>query len=204
MKKYLERLDVLLLIEIARVVILGIVVAVLIIAVSDAVKHDESTETVQATTRVVENPVENVNNSISADEILSEIEEETPYYTDEELEILAIIIYQEAGGDRYTNDIRRMVGSVFLNRVNSYLFPNTFEEVATQRKQYGTLYLTGIKWPDRANSIDEIHAVKRAYAIADELLISGSILPDDVIYQAEFEQGSGVYDHLEDIYFCFQ
>lgn len=161
------------------------------------------TSTTVLTTRIVENPVENVNKYADADELLEAVEKRTSGYTDEQLEILAIIIYQEAGGDRYTNEIRRMVGSVFLNRVNSDLFPDTFEAVATQRKQYGTLYHTGIKWPDRATNIGEIHAVKRAYAIADELLINGSILPENVIYQAEFKQGKGVYAHLDDMYFCY-
>jgi hypothetical protein len=97
-----------------------------------------------------------------------------------------------------------MVGSVFLNRVNSTLYPDTFEEVATQRKQYGTLYLTGIKWPDRASKPEEAVAVERAYMVAEQLLIFGSILPENVIYQAEFKQGSGVYDYRQDIYFCFK
>jgi hypothetical protein len=122
---------------------------------------------------------------------------------EEEHEILSIIIYQEAGGDDCSDDTRRKVGSVFLNRVNSPLFPDTFEEVATGKRQYGTLYLTGIKWPDRASKAEEAHAVQRARDIAEELLFSGSILPTNVIWQAEFEQGDGIYCHQDEIYFCY-
>ena len=126
-----------------------------------------------------------------------------PNYTDDEVEILALVIYQEAGADYCSDDTRRKVGSVFLNRVKSSLFPNTFREVAIQKQQYGTLYWTGIKWPDRAVKEQEAHAVQRAYTVARELLANGSILPDNVIYQAEFPQGDGIYCQQDDIYFCY-
>lgn len=141
---------------------------------------------------IVENPVDNVDNFV-----------EVPSFTDEELEILALVIYQEAGGDKCSDDTRRKVGSVFLNRVNSPQFPNTFQEVATQRRQYGTLYLTGLKWPNRASLDGEAHAVDRAYAIAEELLTNGSILPENVIWQSEFVQGDGIYCYQDEIYFCY-
>lgn len=159
------------------------------------------------TTPVVENYVENVENgshegSSSTVEASNFAEEVLPY-TEEQLEILAIIIYQEAGGDKCSDDTRRKVGSVFLNRVNSPLFPDTFYEVATSKKQYGSLYWTGIKWPDRAQYAVEAHAVERAYRIAEELLVEGSILPENVIWQAEFIQGDGIYCHQDGIYFCY-
>lgn len=149
-------------------------------------------ESVETVSHNVNNPVNNVNNSVSADSTFAE-----------EQEILAIIIYQEAGGDECSDDTRRKVGSVFLNRVNSPLFPDTFEEVATAEKQYGTLYLTGLKWPDRAFNEQEADAVNRAYELAEELLIGGSILPDNVIWQAEFTQGDGIYCYQDGIYFCY-
>lgn len=161
-------------------------------------------ETIQCSTETtVHNPVDNVNNRRSTAQIVEEMTTTAPSYTAEELEILALIIYQEAGGDACCNDTRKKVGSVFLNRVNSKLFPDTFYEVATQHGQYGTLYLTGIQWPARADSIEEIHAVKRSYAIAEELLTYGSVLPYDVIWQAGFEQGYGVYAYQDGVYFCY-
>lgn len=153
---------------------------------------DNSVENVEDSQEIVNNPVNDVHNSV-----------EEPAYTEEQHEILAIIIYQEAGGDFCSDDTRRKVGSVFLNRVNSPLFPDTFEEVATAERQYGTLYWTGIKWPDRASNEQETHAVQRAYDIAEELLVDGSILPDNVIWQAEFPQGDGTYCCQDGIYFCY-
>lgn len=129
--------------------------------------------------------------------------EPEPAYTEEQLEILAIIIYQEAGGDACSDDTRRKVGSVFLNRVDSSLFPNTFEDVATMKGQYGELYWTGITWPKRASYDVEARAVERAYTIAEELLVEGGILPANVIWQAEFQQGDGVHCHQDGFYFCY-
>lgn len=122
-------------------------------------------------------------------------------YTDSDRDILALIIYQEAGSDYMSDDTRRYVGSVFLNRVNSSAFPNTFYEVATQSGQYGTLSWTGIQWPSSAQYEQE--AVARAYTISDELLTTGSVLPAEVVWQAEFSQGTGTYCVQDNIYFCY-
>lgn len=152
---------------------------------------------------IIENPVEDCVDIVENEEIVEKpVEEELPY-SEEDLEILAIIIYQEAGGNACSDDTRRKVGSVFLNRVNSPLFPNTFEEVATAPRQHGTLSKTGLKWPDRASKEVEAHAVQRAYNIAAELLVGGSILPDNVIWQAAFKQGDGVYCYQDNTYFCY-
>ena len=166
-------------------------------------------EVVEETQLAVDNLVNDVPNSVEDEltpiepQVPTATESATPKYTDEELEILAIIIYQEAGGDAFSDDTRRKVGSVFLNRVNSDWFPNTFYEVATARSQYGTLYWTGLKWPAIASSAGEEHAVDRAYRIAEELLVNGSILPGNVIWQAEFLQGDGLYCEQDGFYFCY-
>lgn len=127
---------------------------------------------------------------------------EAPAYTDEDLETLALIIYQEAGGDACSDETRRMVGTVVLNRVESTRFPNTIKEVALQRAQYGRLYWTGLKWPERASKAGEAHAVARAYEVAERLLNGDRALPADVVYQAEFTQGTEVVAHQDGIYFC--
>ena len=165
-----------------------------IVELENAVTTVPVEEAVQIAPTVVDNPVDDVDNSVEVSE---------PEYTQEELDILAIIIYQEAGGDGSSDDTRRKVGSVFLNRVAHPKFPDTFEAVATAKRQYGTLYWKGIKWPDRASSAGEAHAVERAYRIAEELLTTGSILPSNVIWQAEFKQGNGVYCYQDGLYFCY-
>ena len=130
--------------------------------------------------------------------------EPEPEYTDEELETLAIIIYQEAGSDNIPNNIREYVGCVVLNRVNNPKFPNTIQEVATQKRQWGRLYWTGIKWPERASSPGEAHAVERARECAKKLLEADTRpVPDNVIWCAEFPQGTGTWLYSNGIYFCY-
>lgn len=130
--------------------------------------------------------------------------EAKPVFTDDELEILALIIYQEAGADYCSDATRQMVGEVVLNRVNSPMFPDTMYEVATQKAQYGRLSKTGIVWPDRAHTEEELHAVLRAYNIAEDLLNDSVVryLPSDTIYQAEFKQGTEVLVQADGFYFC--
>lgn len=150
-------------------------------------------------TPTVHEPVEN----IVEDSLLHSEPLPDKTYTDEELEILALIVYQEAGGDNVSDETRRLVAQVFLNRVNDSRFPDSFYEVATAERQYGRLYWTGIVWPDRASSQAEAHAVERAYKIAQEVLESDEpICPAGVIFQAEFVQGD-IYAEQDGMYFCF-
>lgn len=150
----------------------------------------------------VREPVENIVETVEKSLVHSDPAPDKTY-TDEELEILALIVYQEAGGDRVSDDTRRLVAQVFLNRVNDSRFPDSFYEVATAERQYGRLYWTGIVWPDRASSQAEAHAVERAYKIAQEVLESDEpICPEGVIFQAEFVQGE-IYAEQDGMYFCF-
>lgn len=123
-------------------------------------------------------------------------------YTAAELEMLALVIYQEAGGDACSDETRRMVGTVVMNRIADNRYPNTMQEVITQKAQYGRLYWTGLVWPQRASNPEETHAVQRAYTIAEEILQGVRALPEDVIYQAEFEQGTEVVAYQDGLYFC--
>ena len=123
-------------------------------------------------------------------------------YTDEELELLALVIYQEAGGDACTDDTRLKVGTVVMNRVADHRFPDTLREVVLQRGQYGRLYWTGAEWPERANNEAEAHAVARAYDCAEQVLQGHRALPSDTVYQAEFEQSDEVVAHQDGFYFC--
>ena len=161
--------------------------------------HIQPTQTVQ---EPVENIVEPVEEPVEEPVVhVDSTSDKT--YTDEELEILALIVYQEAGGDNVSDDTRRLVAQVFLNRVNDSRFPDSFYEVATADRQYGRLYLTGIVWPDRASSPVEGPAVGRAYKIAQEVLESDEpICPEGVIFQAEFVQGD-IYAAQDGMYFCF-
>lgn len=115
---------------------------------------------------------------------------------DEELMLLARLIYAEAGSVK-DDKCLYYVGSVVLNRMSDRDFPDTMHEVIYQTKptiQYGCTIDGNIdKEPD-----------ERCIEIAEELLINGSWLPADVVYQGEAVRGSGVFDQIEGILFCYK
>ena len=88
--------------------------------------------------------------------------------------------------------MRYGVGSVVLNRVEDECFTDTLYNVIYQKGQYQCT------WDGNINKTPD----ERAYRIAMDLLNNGSIFPSDVVYQAEFKQGSGVYSKIQNIYFC--
>ena len=154
-----------------------------------------SAEEVEIPPLVIENPAWH----IEAQEPPAAIQ-----YNVEDLETLALVIYQEAGADACSDDTRQMVGEVFLNRVADDRYPDTFQEVATQHRQYGRLHWTGLCWPERASQEVEAHAVQRAYEMA-EALMTGTVarlLPRDVIFQSEHIQGDEVVEYQDGFYFC--
>lgn len=122
----------------------------------------------------------------------------------EDLEMLACVIYQEAGSDACCDDCRRRVADVVLNRVESDRFPyaDTIYEVLTAKRQYGRFYWTGVVWPDRASNPGEKHAVERAYRIAEEVLSGqhSELYGQGYVWQAEFKQGKDIVECC-DIYF---
>lgn len=117
--------------------------------------------------------------------------------SEDDVELLACVIYQEAGSDAVCDDCRRRVADVVLNRVESEYFPDTIYEVLMQPSQYGAYSMTGIVWPERASYETEAHAVERARQIAREVLNGqhSELYGDGYIWQAGFEQGSqGFWD----------
>lgn len=149
--------------------------------------------------------VEQVNQyDVNLDIQTIETEKPKPSYTDEELYYMAAAIYNEAGGNACSDETRRLVGYVILNRVNDSRFPNTIKGVLEQRSQYGRFHWTGIKFADRASLPQEQSAVERAYKIARECLEAEIIpIPSNVVFQAEFHQGVGLYSYQDGIYFCY-
>lgn len=128
--------------------------------------------------------------------------EPEPLYTQEELEMLALVIYQEAGADYCSDETQLMVGTVVMNRIADPRFPNTMYEVLTQEGQYGSLHWTGITWPSRSSHPTETHAVERAYTIAERILQGERAFEEDVVWQAEFLQGTEMVAYADGIYFC--
>lgn len=119
-------------------------------------------------------------------------ETEEPEPSEEDVELLACVIYSEAGGDECSDECRIDVGDVVLNRRDDPRFPDTILGVLTAPRQYGRFAVTGVVWPERASKPEEAHAVERAYEIARKLLSGehGPLYGQGYVWQAEFEQGT--------------
>ena len=111
-------------------------------------------------------------------------------YTADDLYEFSCGINAEAGDEACSDDLRIAVGSVILNRVASDLFPNTIYEVLHQPGQYAPV----------ANGTFYNEPSEASVRIAKMLLEEGSQLPADCLFQANFEQGTGVYETFETIY----
>ncbi|MEE1056937.1 MAG: Ig-like domain-containing protein [Acutalibacteraceae bacterium] len=124
-------------------------------------------------------------------------------YTDDDLYCLAAVIWQEAGSSYCSDRLQLLVANVVMNRVDSPYFSDTIREVITRKGAYGTMYWDGVSIPVANDAITQT-AIDRCYANAKKILDGYRILPENVIYQAGFVQGSGVYTYEEGLYFCYQ
>ena len=110
---------------------------------------------------------------------------------EEDINLLACVIHGESGADYCSDTMRYYVGSVVINRVNCGQFPNTIKEVIYQEGQYGCVDGKYFK------------ANEECLQIARDLLINGSCLPSDVVYQSNTKLGHGVYVKEQNMYFCY-
>jgi hypothetical protein len=116
-----------------------------------------------------------------------------------DIDLLARLITAEQGysdgvdADDY--ELRAyLVGSVVINRIKSKDFPDTLWDVIYQKGQY--------------QCVDNGHIYKEydpiAWEIAEELLIYGTDVPKNVLFQAEFPQADGIYKQIGNTYFCWK
>lgn len=150
----------------------------------------------QVQTQVVEKPVEK--------EVVVEVNKELNY-TYDELYCMAVVIYNEAGSNGCTDQQREYVGYVVLNRVNDSRYPDTIREVLEQPGQYEGLGISGINFADRASNTTESKALERAWSTAQKVLENRNNIPipSNVVFQAEYTQGTGIYKQLNNTYFCY-
>ena len=123
-------------------------------------------------------------------------------YTDDDLYCIAAVIWQESGSYWISDKTQLMVGNVVLNRVASSAFPNTIRGVLSQPYQYGPMAYS-ITIPKATNKI-MADAIDRCYENARRLLEGERVLPSNVVFQANFTQGSGVYAYSDGLYFCYR
>lgn len=154
-------------------------------------------------------PIEESN--IEAEIIEPEVEIEEPeveeprWWTDWDLDILAAVLQYECGGNECTDRFQQLVGQVVVNRKNSHEFPNTIYDVITQTVpciQYHN-YQTII---DNAGNRDIVS--QRCYDNALAVLNGEVDCPDNIVWQANFIQGSGIYETIYTSYsvsyFCYR
>lgn len=123
--------------------------------------------------------------------------EDSQWWSDEELELLARLIYCEAGSDEISDEHQQLVAQVVINRVNDDRFPNTISEVIYQKGQYACVGNT--RW--NSEEVPE-----RCYNNALKVLNGEVQAPDNLIFQANFEQGTEIYKIFKTsysiTYFC--
>lgn len=115
-------------------------------------------------------------------------------YSDDDVWYLSRVIQAESGYCQ--REMMEGVGSVVLNRVADERFPDSIREVIEQPGQYSTL-----SWLSSQVPTEEVMDV------TIDLLENGSKFPPEVVWQANFPQGSGTYQTLSTsystMYFCY-
>lgn len=133
-------------------------------------------------------------------EEIYEIDSEEPLYIadidDYEAFILASVICNEMGGGTY--DYKFMVGNVILNRVDDPRFPDTIYGVLTQSGQYN--HEDGYFW---FNDWADESVINECYDCAYRLLNGERMIPSNVVWQAQFMQGEGLYLQIGNTYLCY-
>ena len=132
--------------------------------------------------------VEQVNSIVKEDE-----EPNLIIVEQSDIDLLARLMTAEQGYGADERDYY-LTGSVVINRMNMERYPNTLQDVIYDDGQYQCVENGHINRP-----YDEV-----AYQVAEELLVYGTEIPEDVIYQAEFIQGSEIYDKRDRTYYCHQ
>lgn len=118
---------------------------------------------------------------------------QAPLYTEEELNMLSHLIYAEGGSDTVTDEHQLAIGSVVLNRIADSRFPNTMKGVIFQKGQYACT------WDGNYYKTPNQRAINNAKI----LLIEGSKIPANVIFQSQGRQGKGVWKKIQNQYFCY-
>ena len=147
---------------------------------------------------------ESTEKPIQEQEHIKEPEPEPVWWTDYDLDLLAAAIYYEAGSDYCTDEHQQLVAQIVVNRMNDARYPDTIYGVITDTK-FGIQYSTSGKII--ANTGNRNIITQRCYDNALAVLNGEIDCPKNVIFQANFKQGTGVYKIFETpystSYFCY-
>ena len=116
-----------------------------------------------------------------------------PNYTQEDINLLAEVMYHENWNTDSEHLAAYYTGAVVMNRVKSKEWPNTIKEVLYQRGQYSTTKKFFTK---------EIPA--ECYELAEMILRDGTPdVPENVIFQSMRKLGKGTWKKVNTDYFCY-
>ena len=120
--------------------------------------------------------------------------ESRPAYTQEDINLLAEVIYHENWHTDSEHLAAYYTGAVVMNRVKSKNWPDTIEKVLYQRGQYSTTkYFFTKEIPEEC------------YQMARDILLFGTPdVPETVIFQSTFRQGSGKWKVINGEWFCYE
>lgn len=120
-------------------------------------------------------------------------------------DITATLLFNEAGygcSDRHME----LVAVVPWNRVKSDKFPDNIYDVVCQKRQYHPAYADPNSYYSLRARADE-ETWKKCQEIAARAMLGGVECPEDVLFQAEFVQGKGIYETHTTTYstthFCY-
>ena len=121
-----------------------------------------------------------------------------PEVNENDVLLLAKVIYAEATEQPSLRELdRKYVGSVVINRLKSGYWGNSLSKVIYAPGQYACANSYNRKF----NSYPPEECLK----IAKQLLLGVSFgVPENVIFQAQFTQGSGIWKKIGVHYYCYK
>ena len=111
----------------------------------------------------------------------------------DDLDLLARLIYAESK-DESGEEHYLLAGNVVMNRMQRPGWPDTIRGVIYQKGQYSPTWNGQIKHKPNQLAVD----------CARRLLEGERFCPENVVYQAEFKQGKGIYKKIGKTYFCYE
>ena len=133
-------------------------------------------------------------------------------YTEEDLILLAYTIMKEQGDNRNSDECQSLVACVVLNRranggINGDLHFPSIKDIINEKGQYHFAVVNN--YNISLKTIDTSIITERCYENARRVLEGEFTCPSNVMYQATFKQGSGVYKSFYNegygntTYFCY-
>ena len=133
-------------------------------------------------------------------------------YSNEDHTLLAYAIMREQGDDRNSDECQQLVGCVIMNRkamggINGNLHSPSIKDIINEEGQYHFAIMKNHNV--NINTIDTSIITNRCYENARKVLEGEVSCPSNVVFQATFKQGSGVYKSFYNegygttTYFCY-